>query len=121
MRLNVEIGSRFPTLVSATGRCYAAFGGQPADILLEHFHKLRWSKPPSLADWEQQVAETKGNGYAIDVGNYIAGQMIISAPLIEQGIMRYGIAAVGEVDLVNEAKSDLARAILATIKNVESL
>jgi DNA-binding IclR family transcriptional regulator len=121
MRLNVEIGSRFPTLVSATGRCYAAFGGQPSDILLEHFHKLRWSKPPSLADWEQQVAETKGNGYAIDVGNYIAGQMIISAPLIEQGIMRYGIAAVGEVDLVNESKSDLARAILATIKNVESL
>jgi hypothetical protein len=35
--------------------------------------------------------------------------------------MRYGIAAVGEVDLVNESKSDLAKAILATIKNVESV
>mgnify|MGYP001240021404 CR=1 FL=1 len=119
MRLNVEIGSRFPTLVSATGRCYAAFGGQSNATLLKYFHKLRWSLAPTTEDWKQQIEETRENGYAIDIGNYIAGQMIISAPLMENGIMKYGIAAVGEKSLMNESKIDLANDILTVIKNVE--
>ena len=55
MRLNVEVGSRFPTLVSATGRCYAAFGNVSDDELAEHFPKLRWSIAPSKRDWKSQV------------------------------------------------------------------
>ena len=59
MRLNVEVGSRFPTLVSATGRCYAAFGNVSDDELAEHFPKLRWSIAPSKRDWKSQVREAK--------------------------------------------------------------
>ena len=74
---------------------------------------------PTTEDWKQQIEETRENGYAIDIGNYIAGQMIISAPLMENGIMKYGIAAVGEKSLMNESKIDLAKDILTVIKNVE--
>ena len=32
-QLSVQVGNRFPALISATGRCIAAFGKYPADEL----------------------------------------------------------------------------------------
>src|SRR5580698_1113989 len=42
LRVHVDIGSRFPALISATGRCFAAFSNNhPAD-LEARFARLRW-------------------------------------------------------------------------------
>src|SRR6188508_1013848 len=37
VRLHVDVGSRFPTLISATGRCVAAFGEHPLPEIEKRF------------------------------------------------------------------------------------
>ncbi|MBA2399386.1 MAG: helix-turn-helix domain-containing protein, partial [Bradyrhizobium sp.] len=37
VRLHVDVGSRFPALISATGRCVAAFSGQPQKEIEKRF------------------------------------------------------------------------------------
>src|SRR6266700_4846498 len=50
-QLSTQIGSRFPALISATGRCIAAFGDHSAAALEARFKTLRWDEPPAFADW----------------------------------------------------------------------
>lgn len=80
-QLNVQIGSRFPALLSATGRCIAAWGNYPEAEIEARFAKLRWEEPPSFAEWREQVAQTKLQGFGIDEGNYIAGVTVLAAPV----------------------------------------
>ncbi len=119
MRLNVEVGSRFPTLVSATGRCYAAFGGEREEQLMQHFTKLRWNKPPDLDVWKQQVRETLVNGYAVDRGNYISGHMVLTVPVLSHGIMKYAVSAVGDATTVSNFEEELALKLNEVINNTK--
>jgi DNA-binding IclR family transcriptional regulator len=80
-QLNVQVGSRFPALISATGRCIAAWGNYSPAELEPRFAKLRWEEPPSFAEWQAQVAETREQGFGIDEGNYIAGVTLVAAPV----------------------------------------
>ncbi|WP_226631857.1 IclR family transcriptional regulator [Novosphingobium profundi] len=80
-RLSTEVGSRFPALLSATGRCIAAFGDHALERLRPRFEKLRWDNPPDFALWSEQVLETRAQGYAADVGHYIAGVTVMAAPV----------------------------------------
>ena len=61
-QLSAQVGSRFPALISATGRCIAAFGGYREADLAARFATLRWDDPPSFAEWQAQVAETRDEG-----------------------------------------------------------
>src|SRR5262249_28579311 len=61
-QLSAEVGSRFPALISATGRCVAAFGDYSDAQLETRFRKLRWDEPPSFDDWLEQVRETRTRG-----------------------------------------------------------
>ena len=81
IQLSAQIGSRFPALISASGRCIAAFGAHPEAELEERFRALRWDEPPSLRAWKAQVAETREQGFAVDAGNYIAGVTVVAAPV----------------------------------------
>jgi DNA-binding IclR family transcriptional regulator len=81
IQLHAQIGSRFPVLISATGRCVAAFGNYERAELRRRFKQLRWYSAPSFAAWEAQVAEARSLGYAIDKGNYMAGVTVLSAPV----------------------------------------
>lgn len=118
MRLNVEVGSRFPTLISAAGRCYAAFSEVSDDELTRRFPKLRWSVPPSMREWKKQINETRKRGYAIDMGNYISGHMVVCVPILQHGVMIYGIAAVGDESRVKEVEPDLIEDIRKMIEAV---
>lgn len=80
-QLATEVGSRFPALISATGRCIAAFGGYPEARLKAKFETLRWDDPPSFADWMAQVERTREQGFGVDEGNYIAGVTVLAAPV----------------------------------------
>lgn len=80
-QLNVQVGSRFPALISATGRCIAAWGSYAPAELETRFAKLRWEEPPSFAEWQAQVAQTREQGFGIDQGNYIAGVTVLAAPV----------------------------------------
>ena len=96
LRLHVELGSRFPALISATGRCLAAFGGHGRRELEARFRKLRWDRPPSIAAWRAEVEAARADGYSVDDGNYIAGVAILAAPVLDRRrLMSHAMVAVG--------------------------
>lgn len=95
IRLQVDLGSRFPALVSATGRCVAAYSNLPPRALRAQFERLRWHRPPAYEDWLSQVAQVRERGYAVDNGNYINGIYIVAAPILGvEGEFRHAIVAV---------------------------
>jgi DNA-binding IclR family transcriptional regulator len=83
MSVTVTVGTRVPAMVSATGRCLAAFGNWPPAELKSKFNKLRWQNAPKFDVWYKEVEETKKRGYAIDVGNYIRGITVLAAPIFD--------------------------------------
>jgi DNA-binding IclR family transcriptional regulator len=118
IQLSTEVGSRFPALISATGRCIAAFGDTPVAKLETRFKALRWDEPPSFAEWQAQVAEARRCGYGVDDGNYITGVTVVAAPVWKSGgnpshalvaigigsaVRRAGLGALGEA-LVSSAR-----------------
>jgi DNA-binding IclR family transcriptional regulator len=80
-QLSTQIGSRFPALISATGRCIAAFGDHSDAELESRFNLLRWDDPPTFSAWKTEVSETRAQGFAIDDGNYISGVTVLAAPV----------------------------------------
>ncbi len=95
LRLHVDIGSRYPALISATGRCVAAFGGYDPAALEAGFRALRWDRPPTLEQWRADVEATRGLGYAVDEGCYISGVTIIAAPVLGAHGLRHCLVTVG--------------------------
>jgi DNA-binding IclR family transcriptional regulator len=95
-QLSTQIGSRFPALISATGRCIAAFGGHSAADLEARFESLRWDEPPTLEQWKAQVRETRSRGFAVDTGNYISGVTVVAAPVWRsRAKLSHAIVAIG--------------------------
>lgn len=95
-RLQVDMGSRFPALISATGRCVAAFGDMDDDALRTGFEALHWENPPGFEEWRAQVDETRQRGYGLDEGNYIGGVTILAVPLLgRDGRLQRSIVAAG--------------------------
>ena len=95
-QLSVQVGSRFPALISATGRCIAAFGDYPLADLETRFARLRWEEPPSFAQWLEQVAQTRQAGFGVDEGNYISGVTVLAAPVWKtKGAPSHALVAIG--------------------------
>jgi DNA-binding IclR family transcriptional regulator len=95
LRLHVDLGSRYPALISATGRCIAAFGGHAWADVEARFGRLRWDRPPSFAAWRDDVAATRAAGFAVDEGCYISGVTIIAAPLLIAAAARHCLVVIG--------------------------
>lgn len=121
-RLQVDIGSRFPALISATGRCFAAFGGHPEAEVAQRFRSLKWDNPPSYAQWRAEVEETRRSGYGVDQNDYIAGVTILSVPVLgPAGTMTHGIVAVGVSERVRAfGVAQVAEAMLAVKEEVSA-
>ncbi len=95
-RIHVEVGGRFPALMSATGRCVAAFGGYTDAQLKAQWEVVRWDRAPSLKIWQQEVELARKRRYSIDVDNYISGITIIAAPVLNtERRLTHAIVAVG--------------------------
>jgi DNA-binding IclR family transcriptional regulator len=94
--LHANVGSRFPSLISATGRCVAAASCLSRDELRQRFEELRWERAPRFEDWYTEVERVRTEGAAIDRGNYVRGLTILAA-LLPPGLNRAtrGIALVG--------------------------
>lgn len=82
-RLHVDVGSRFPALISASGRLVGAFGGYSEEALRAKFDTLRWQSPLSFPDWLAEVELARHNGHSADYGNYIGGIAIIAVPVLD--------------------------------------
>jgi DNA-binding IclR family transcriptional regulator len=95
-QLSTQIGSRFPALISATGRCIAAFGDHSEGELEARFKTLRWDEPPTLDEWKAQVSQTRARGFAVDAGNYISGVTVIAAPVWKtRANLSHALVAIG--------------------------
>ncbi len=108
LRVHVDIGSRFPTLISATGRCIAAFGQHKPAELEARFAALRWDSAPTLSAWRDQIRATRQAGYAIDDGEYIRGVAIVASPVTMANGSINTLVVVG-------VREQMRRAGLATI------
>ena len=95
-QLSTQIGSRFPALISATGRCIAAFGEHSEAEMEARFRTLRWDEPPTLDEWKAQVNQTRLQGFAVDAGNYISGVTVIAAPVWKsRANLSHALVAIG--------------------------
>jgi DNA-binding IclR family transcriptional regulator len=113
-QLSTQVGSRFPALISATGRLIAAYGEVPLGELRARFEKLRWDDPPGFAAWLEQVAETRERGFAVDAGNYIAGVTVAAVPVWKAaGRPSHALVAIGiGAALRGELLAELERALI---------
>lgn len=121
-RLSTELGSRFPTLTSATGRCVAAFGALDETALRERFDRLIWDNPPAFEAWMAQVDETRRNGFGVDRGEYINGVGIVAVPVFDgAGRMTRSLVAIGLVDRIeSEGAATIAAAMLRMRDEISS-
>lgn len=102
LRLHVEVGSRFPALMSATGRCVAAFQSGSTAELRKRFAKIRWDAPPTFDKWMKEVGEAGRRRYSVDRGNYLSGVTIVAAPVLDQSrTVQHVIVALGLNEQMN--------------------
>ncbi|NKB55650.1 MAG: helix-turn-helix domain-containing protein [Alphaproteobacteria bacterium] len=111
LSIHVNVGSRFPALISASGRCYAALSDWSKEELRERFSALQWQNPPRFNDWLKEVETARGDGYAIDRSTYLRGIVIAAAPVLDgEGRATRALAAIGFADqLAGKAALKLAR------------
>jgi DNA-binding IclR family transcriptional regulator len=96
VRLHVDVGSRFPALISATGRCLAAFSGRPWSEVEKRFRRLRWHNAPRYEAWRKEVETVRRQGFSIDRGDYIDGVTIVAVPVLNAaGTITHTVVAVG--------------------------
>ena len=119
--IHVDVGSRFPALISATGRCIAAFGEHDWEDIERRFEALRWDRPPSFRAWRAEVEATRANGYAVDADTYISGVTIIAAPVIVQGRVAYAVIAVGLTEQLRRSSvAKLGKELVAVAANLSN-
>jgi len=121
-QLSAQIGSRFPALISATGRCIAAFGEYSLSDIEPRFKTLRWDDPPSFETWKAQVAKTESQGFAIDEGHYMAGVTVLAAPVWKsRGKLSHALVALGLGNAIRRAGlTELQQGLLQASKMLSS-
>jgi DNA-binding IclR family transcriptional regulator len=124
VRVHVDVGSRFPALVTAVGRCVAAFSDAPPEEIEARFRRLRWDNAPDYEAWRREVETTRRQGFNIDKKSYIPGLTLAAAPVLNaRGVATHVLACVGltsqlnretELSLAHEMR-DAARALSAQL------
>jgi DNA-binding IclR family transcriptional regulator len=104
-RLHVDVGSRFPALISATGRVVAAFSRAPWSEIERRFKALRWQEPPPIDVWRKDLERVRKRGYALDRGNYIGGVAVLSVPVFGgSGDVSHTLVAAGVAEQLDNAR-----------------
>ncbi len=104
-RLHVDVGSRFPALISATGRVVAAYSKAPWSEIEQRFRALRWQEPPDLDVWHKEVDRVRKKGFALDRGNYISGVAVLSVPVFDtHGAVTHTLVAAGVAEQLDAAR-----------------
>ena len=106
VRLHVDVGSRFPALISATGRCVAAFSEQPWARSRDASARCAGRTRSGYETWRKEIDGVRRHGFSIDRGNYIAGVAIVAVPVLNaHRTITHTIAAVGLVSQLDRTTS----------------
>jgi len=113
--LRVNVGSRFPALISATGRCVAAAMGLSREALKTRFDALEWASPPNFETWLAEIEQARRDGVGLDRENYIRGVTVV-ATLLPNAMARTmrGIALIGFSHQLTGAQLKAVSKALAT-------
>jgi DNA-binding IclR family transcriptional regulator len=116
IQLATQIGSRFPALSSAAGRCIAAFNGHPEAEIAARFHDVAWDEPPDYAAWRKEVDEARVQGFAIDDGVFTSGLLVVAAPVRDDGggAMNHALVAIGISSVLRRSGLPELQAALVT-------
>jgi DNA-binding IclR family transcriptional regulator len=122
-RLQVDLGSRFPALISATGRLFAAYNVADETALREGFQKLVWDHPPTFEQWKEQIATARECGYAVDQGSYISGVTVVAVPVFDANRkLSRSIVAIGISERLKDKQiPKLAKAMQAIREDIEEI
>ncbi len=122
-RLHVDVGSRFPGLISATGRLAAAFSRKPWARIEQRFRTLRWDAPPDFQAWRAEVELARVQRYSIDEGNYISGVTLVAVPVFDgKGRLSHSLTAAGLSAHLDEARAQaLGQAMLVQAERLSSM
>jgi DNA-binding IclR family transcriptional regulator len=118
VRVQVDVGVRFPALITAVGRCVAAFADAPWPEIEAGFRKLRWDNAPPYETWVKEVEATRRQGFNIDRKSYIPGLTLVAAPVLgARGVITHTIACVALTSqLAREAELSLAHELRDTAR-----
>jgi DNA-binding IclR family transcriptional regulator len=122
-RLHVDIGSRFPALISATGRLVAANTQHPWSEVERRFKALRWHQAPDVDAWRKDVQKARRAGYSIDRGNYIGGVTVVAVPVFgADRRLDHSLVAAGVSDQLAGPRSErLVEAMVAEARALEKV
>ncbi len=122
-RLQVDLGSRFPALISATGRLFAAFNVRDETGLKQGFDKLVWDHPPAFDAWVAEVREARERGYSVDQGTYISGVTVVAVPVFgNDGTMVRSVVAIGISERLKDKEiPKLAKAMQSVRDHIQNL
>lgn len=122
-RLHVDVGSRFPALISATGRVVAAFSAAPWNEIERRFRALQWQRPPSLDVWRKDLERVRRQGYALDRGHYISGITVVAVPVFDTaGEVTHTLVAAGVAEQIDADRSvDMAAAMLEDAQELSAM
>lgn len=122
-RLQVDLGSRFPALISATGRLFAAFNATDEAALKTGFDKLVWDHPPAFETWLEEVHDARERGYSVDQGTYISGVTVVAVPVFGLNrTMTRSIVAIGISERLQDKEiPKLAQAMQSVRDHIQNL
>jgi len=109
--VRLTTGTRLPILMSASGRCFAAFGKYTPADLKRRFGRLRWDNPPDFDDWLAEIAEARKHGYAIDTGHYIRGVSVVAVPVFDG--QKTILGCITTVDFREKLAGDRLKEVIA--------
>lgn len=114
MRIHMSIGQRLPMYIAALGRCMAAHSGLSAVQLRSKLSELRWEEGPSFETYMREVEEARGNGYAVDQGNFVKGVVTISSAILDSD--HRPIMAVSAVGFATQFQPDSLLALCEDLR-----
>ncbi|WP_416401001.1 IclR family transcriptional regulator [Alicycliphilus denitrificans] len=107
-RVHTDVGSRFDTLVSATGRLIAAHGGESWTELRKKFSQIHWDKAPRFDTWKKEVELARAQGFSVDRDNFMAGLTVVAVPVSTAGgRLAYTVVVVGLSSQLTTVATDL--------------
>lgn len=107
-RVHTDVGSRFDTLVSATGRLIAAHGGESWTDLRKKFSQIPWDKAPRFDAWKKEVELARTQGFSVDRNNFMDGLTVVAVPVFVAGArLAYTVVVVGLSSQLTTVATDL--------------
>lgn len=107
-RVHTDVGSRFETLVSATGRLVAAHSSDSWADLRKKFAQVHWDQAPRFDTWKKEVELARVQGFSVDRDNFMAGLTVVAVPVFATGSrLAYTVVVVGLSSQLTSVATDL--------------